>query len=115
MSAPLTTSIITRATTYAVKANGAGDTTVITVGAGKKFVVFACYVVAGGAATIEVKSGATAITGEIDLSATVPMAFGIGGSTPIWIGRGDGDDLVFTKVGAVDFDGWVLGAEVDYL
>jgi len=108
-----TTNIINRATTYAVNENGAGDKTIITVPAGRLFVVFACYVVASGAGTIEVKSGATAITGELDVSATVPLSFGIGGSTPIWKGRALGDDLVFTTVGAVDFDGWVLAAEVD--
>ena len=105
--------LIQKATTYAINSNGAGDTTIITVGAGKRFVVFAFYLVTGGAATAEIKSGATAITGELDVSATAPLSFGVGGSAPIWIGRAVGDDLVMTKAGAFDFDGWVLAAEVD--
>jgi hypothetical protein len=95
-------------TTYPVNVNGAANHTIITVPAGQRFVVFAAYVVSGGAATVEVKSEATAITGELDVSATAPLSFGIGQSEPLWIGRALGDDLVFTTVGAVDFDGWVL-------
>jgi len=100
------------AVTYPVNVNGASSHTIVNVGAGKRFIVFACCLVAGAAATVEVKSGATAITGEIDLT-TAPIQFGVGGGVPLWTGRALGDDLVFTTIGAVDFDGWVLVAEVD--
>lgn len=108
----MTPSILERAVTYAINENGAGDKTIVTVESGKRWVVFACCIVAGGAGTIEVKSGATAVTGEIDVSTTV-LQFGVGGTEPIWTARALGDDLVFTTVGAVDFDGWVLVGLMD--
>ena len=100
-------------TTTAINVNGAASHTILSVPVGKKFVVFACYVVAGGAATVEVKSQASALTGELDVSATAPLNFGVGMEFPIWLGLASGDDLIFTTVGAVDFDGWVMTALVD--
>lgn len=97
--------------TYKINVNGAASHTIIAATAGKKWVVYACGIVAGGAATFEVKSGTTAVTGEIDVT-TTPLFFSCSGF-PLWTGELTNEALVFTTTGAVDFDGWVLAALID--
>lgn len=107
-------SLILRGVTQAINftAGGAGDTTVRVIGAGKRFVIFYLHLASSATATLIVKSGATAITGEIALTSSIVYDFESGGS-PVLCGTAVGDDLIFTMSAAANIDGWAYMAEID--
>lgn len=107
-------SLVTYGFTQAINftAGGAGDTTVRSVVAGKKFVVTHAYIESSAAIDLIVKSGATALSGTIAIAANGSVEFKNGGA-PIWKGSATGDDLVFNVSGAADIDGFAYMQEVD--
>lgn len=91
---------------------GAGDSTVLSVPAGKKFVVTYMHLEASATLDLIIKSGSTEITGLMAMTATSIFDAESSGA-PILKGRASGDDLVFNSSAAGDVDGWVYYALVD--
>lgn len=91
---------------------GAGDSTVVSVPAGKVFIVTYMHLEASATLDLIIKSGSTEITGTIANTASSVFDIESGGA-PVLKGRASGDDLVLNSSAAGDVDGWVYYALVD--
>ena len=110
----VTPSLIVNGFTLAINftAGGAGDTTVRTVGAGKRFVIHYLHLEASASIDMIFKSGTTALSGAIAITATQTYDFEMGGE-PILKGAATGDDFIINVSGAADVDGWAYMSEID--
>lgn len=99
-------SLYAKAQTVAINENGTGAYTVHSVDAGVCFVVLAIYLVTGGAATVEFKSGANAISGLLKVSDTSPLWL-LSDSFSLFKGN-PGENFIIDLVGAVDLDGFAV-------
>lgn len=102
----------TSADSYAID-SAAASITVYSVPAGRKFVIYDLCLQVEADGTLQLKSGATNITGPINLlAATQPPLRIANAGFPIFRGRGDGDDFIIANAGTVQVNGWVLLKEV---
>jgi hypothetical protein len=93
-------------------AGGAGDTTVHTVAAGKKFVITYLYLESSASIDLLLKSGTTEMTGVMAITATTSLKFDCAGA-PVFKATTTGDDFIINASGAGDVDGFAFMAEVD--
>ena len=74
-----------------------GDSTILSVASGSRFVVTYLHLVANGSGdTITIKSGSTTIAGPFVLAANQPLQFEAGGAI-VLKGTSEGDDFVVNQ------------------
>ena len=93
-------------------AGGAGDNTVRAATVGKKWVVFYLHLEASASIDMLIKSGSTALTGAIAITASQVYDFESAGA-PILKGSATGESFVINVSAATDIDGWAFMAEID--
>lgn len=98
--------------TYPIALSGAaGDTTIRTVEAGRRFHVMGLYMRADGTEQVTFKSAANTIGGPVTFADTQELHLPVG-TVPHMSGRATGEDFVITTgTGSVLLNGWAQIAE----
>jgi hypothetical protein len=87
-----------------INTTGTGDKLIKAIDPGQRFVVMGIYLTFSGASNITVKSGSTAISGVMPVTATTEWNLGFMGS-PVFKGDATGDNLIINSSGAINMTG----------
>ena len=107
----LAAQVVDTGVTVPINTASSGDTTLHTPVSGTKFVVMRVNLRVATPVDILFKSGSTALTGGIPVSATVPLDLSNAGGYPELIGRAKDDALVINLGAAVQVDGYAVVAD----
>jgi hypothetical protein len=100
--------------TYPVDNSGAATFTVMTATPGKRWVIYGMTLRASAAMSVQILSGATAVTGPLAITFTAAgmISFENAGGEALIVGRDGGDTLDLTQSAAGDLDGWITVGEL---
>jgi hypothetical protein len=87
--------------------------TVYAVPPGRKFVVYDLCLQVEADGTLQLRSGASDITGPLDLKlATQPPYRWANSGFPVFVGAASGDGFIIVNAGTVQVNGWAFIVEV---
>jgi hypothetical protein len=87
-----------------------GDATIHATAAGLYFVVFHLFVNTSAAMSLTIKSGTTALSGAIPMSAITDLEWS-GGDVPLFKGRASGDAFILNASGSTNLRGFCVICE----
>jgi hypothetical protein len=93
--------------------SAAASITVHSVPAGRLFIVYDLCLQVEADATLQLRSGATDLTGPMNLlAATQPPNRWANAGFPVFRGAASGDDFIIVNAGTVQVNGWAFLKEV---